>query len=176
MAGRGRCWVCGLLLEATATGRICRACLAESQGMCSRCEDREECGASFRATTTRRRREGLGPPLYPPCTHRGEAPAPRWLCLTQQRVYGADLSGVGAVLVAESNATAYASVRGDTALRSYVAEIARRWGGIWVVPCDGCGRIVHLVPKSRGPTVLCTRCDPQQTEMKTKTNGEREAA
>jgi len=158
MAGFGRCWLCGRALADGAGSRICASCMARALGLCASCDGREACSSRYQATLAARQREGLRAPEYPPCTMRAPAMPPGWLIRAQNRVYGEPLAGMAALVLADSNADAEASLRGDRAIHGALARLRDQWGAVWAVPCDCCGRTVHLSPGQQAEVALCSRC------------------
>lgn len=128
MAGRARCWVCGLVLPQGKRG-VCSACVDGLEGYCTRCTHRDACARLYRAASAARRLEGLQAPTYPPCLQVPAQRAPRpQLERIQRAAYGAPLVGVVVLLLASEDAVLEVESRHQAAIEAGVAELALAWG------------------------------------------------
>jgi len=129
VSGRGRCWLCGALLEAEEA-RVCEPCLESAEGLCGRCGARLTCSGLYRAALDDRKERGLStPPMYPPCCRTLDSAVvpPPWLLRIQLRQYGGAYCGPAALLLAAGDASA----RAVEAHEVLGQELAEAWGAKW---------------------------------------------
>lgn len=126
-----RCWLCGGTLRPGERG-VCSGCASSLDGLCGRCSARDLCGKMFQRALSERRREGLDPPPYPPCTNRpADAGAHARLRRTQLDVYGLPVVGVVVLILAAGDLVVEADQRHQVDMSERVRELVRAWGARW---------------------------------------------
>ena len=125
MSNRGRCWLCGVLLD---SGRgVCDECSSRIVGLCGRCEQRDTCDGLYRRAIAQCARDGHQTPSYPPCLMLPAYPQHRpQLERVQRRAYGLPVVGVVVLILA---AETEASEREERCqMIGDVETLARAWG------------------------------------------------